>query len=86
MAVTDGGHKRLATSTHRREGPTPQRGVALCTGGQIPISLEYQIQPPESHSVTARCMGKTCGSAAVPAATAATAAGPRGETHFRKRL
>ena len=40
----------------------------------------------ETHSVIARCMGKTCGIAAVLAATAATAAGPRGETHFRKRL
>ena len=38
MAVADGGCKRLATSTHPREGPTPQRGVALCTGGQIPTS------------------------------------------------
>ena len=28
----------------------------------------------ETHSVIARCMGKTCGSAAVLAATAATAA------------
>ena len=40
----------------------------------------------ETHSVIARCMGKTCGIAAVLAATAATAAGPRGETHFRNRL
>ena len=32
----------------------------------------------ETHSVIARCMGKTCGIAAVLAATAATAAGPRG--------
>ena len=34
--------------------------------------------PSETHSVIARCMGKTCGIAAVLAATAATAAGPRG--------
>ena len=29
--------------------PTPARGVALVHGGQRPISLEYQINPPSTH-------------------------------------
>ena len=44
--LQSGKRERLAPPTHRHEGPTPQRGVALCMGGQISTSLEYQIQPP----------------------------------------
>ena len=29
--------------------PTPARGVALVHGGQNPITLEYQINPPSIH-------------------------------------
>ena len=32
-------------------GNHPRRGVALCTVGQIPISLEYQVQPPAAHLI-----------------------------------
>ena len=38
LTLVGEGLKRLAPHTPRREGPTPRRGVALCTGGQIPIS------------------------------------------------
>ena len=32
-----------------QQGHAPVRGVALVHGGQIPISLEYQINPPSTH-------------------------------------
>ena len=32
------------------EGNTPRRGVALVHGGQRPITLEYQINPPTYHN------------------------------------
>ena len=32
-----------------QQGHIPARGVALVHGGQIPISLENQINPPSTH-------------------------------------
>ena len=72
--------------------PPDNQSMNICKGKLLPmmnltilIPLVRKIDRPlrkgtqaAAQSVSHRCMGKTCGFAAVLAATAATAAGPRG--------
>ena len=60
--------------------PNKGGGAQGAKSGGEAVLLQFLdfTKDPATHSVTHRCMGKTCGFAAVLAATAATAAGPRG--------